>query len=261
MENLLEELVDLEINKKIEFNNKTCEERMQYNGTFDETLKKVKKSLNEEDPYELYLNVNRLMIGFLDYCIDTKQNPLEEKNNLRTCIQEIYSGNLKKSSEILNSLKFPRELGKTICEEKKDYISWSAFSPLRNYQLIEKIDGNFSPDLVVMDGHDGYRPGFSVANHFNADVLPIRCSLDSKRDSGPNLLWKEGKELRESYSDKNILIVGEDTSTGKTITTLKDLIRRNCPGANIKSAATIFIPDINDYTIVDYFGERKTVFS
>ncbi len=261
MKSLLDKLVDLEYDGKIEFNNRSCDDLMYSKESFNSNLKKLNKSIEEDDPLGMYLSSARFVRGFLDYCIETNQNPIQDKLKIREIIKNIYSGNLNQARTSLDGINFDRSLRNKIFEEKKDYISWNAFSPIKNLELAEKIGIGFTPEIVLIDGHGGYRPGFLVASYFNSDIFPIRCSMGSKGDKKPRLLPREENEIRNDFDRKRILIATEDSSTGRAIDSLKKLVKQYSPYSKLRTAATIFIPDVNDYTIVDYFGERKTVFS
>jgi hypothetical protein len=253
----------------ISFNRSGSEKFMQYQGTIEDVVSRLKSSFGKKPAQrnlEFFLFANRLLIGIIDYGIRTNENLLELKHEVEEFCQDIYRGNLSSAYFRLENLDFPKEMLDSPVVENKDNISWKAFDPRLIKRLVKKINPPnvsklYLPDYIVLDGHDAYRPGLMLASAFDlSSICAIRNAQDSKRDSVPRLLNAEEGYLRTNFFNKDLLLLGEDSSTGNALNSLYQKIIEVSRPRNIFTAAPIFIPGDNPLIGLDYYGEESVVY-
>ena len=263
MEYMIDKVENLKSLGLISFDKHGCKTYMPYEGKVAAVLDKLKAAFQKSDlerDKELFLYANRLLIGIIDYALQRKANLLETKQEAENFCLEAFRGNYEAAKRMIENMKFSQNLLKSEVKENEDNISWSSFDPEILRKLIRKLGREVNYDFVVLDGHDSYRPGFMVADSIGSKTYAIRNAQDSGRDSTPRLLVDEEAYIRENFYDKNILIFGEDVSTGRAISSLSSLVERVSRPKNIVTASSIFIPGSSLEIRLDYYGEEKNRF-
>jgi hypothetical protein len=93
-----------------------------------------------------------------------------------------------------------------------------------------------------------------------ARICAVRNAQDSKRDSYPRPLLNEEEYLRRALYNKDVLIIGEDVSTGNALDSLYEFVLKTSRPRNIFTAAPIFIPGDFLKIPLDYYAEQRTSF-
>ncbi len=236
---------------------------MAYKGRFKEvvsTLKEACKCRTSEDAKNLFLFSNRLLIGIIDYALEKKEDLLELKHDAENFNLKVCEGDYKSASEILSAMKFPKSLLSCNVVEKPDSISWNSFNPEFVSNLLDKMEysgRNF--DFFVMDGHDAYRPGFMAASYFKAGACALRNSVDSGRDLKPRPLLGEADYLRDALSGKDVVLFGEDVSTGSALMSLEKCVMRVSKPGRVITASSIFVSG-DSKAKPNFFGVEKYSF-
>ena len=265
--NLKDRIIELMDNKRIDFNRKDATQFMKYEGSIGDAYAKIMAALHDpstdDSAINLFLYGVRVLAGIIDYNLANKKDVLSKKHNIEGALIDVYSGNYGKAKERLDQLTLTQsELAAPLNEgiPEPDNISWAACNPYLveelNYQLEESEVGI---DFVVMDGHDAYRPGLMVAAAFEAQVCAIRNGIDSGRDEKPMLLKGEAEYLNDALAGKNVLVFGEDVSTGKATQSLLNLVRKVSDPGSINVACSIWISP-SSIRQPDFYGKEKTSF-
>lgn len=264
MVNLIEQLRSMPEEKRIPFNNSGCQRYMLYNGRFSDVLNQFQRGLQESNPITLFLYSTRILAGVIDYALDKKEDILPLKQKVEQLCSEVFLGNNANAANILRETPFCDEMRNYQVIERGDHVSWYAFNPIHAQVVARQmIAADFSPDYIVIDGHDGARPGFMVGSLFNAQAISIRNSQDSGRDNKTKPLPGEVEEFMRKFRGKRILIFGEDISSGRAINSLYELVMRNSSPAKIKIGANLLVSDQQSKLkrSVDFYAERRHIFS
>ncbi|MBN2112376.1 hypothetical protein JW707_04740 [Candidatus Woesearchaeota archaeon] len=247
----------------ISFSSQDAKTFMSYKGTIDEVAETLKTALavdSDESQMDLFLFSNRLLSGIIDYAIEQDTDLLELKHNAERFGISVFQGRYREAEEILLSMDLGGDIKNGEVTEKPDTISWASFNPLFVENLIYKLDDDNVPiDYIVLDGHDAYRPGFAVAAHFDTGVCAIRNGQDSKRDDEPRLIKGEKQYLKDILHNRNVLVLGEDVSTGRALASLVELVECLVPTKRITTAASVVLMD-HPEGIPQYFGEESNTF-
>lgn len=246
----------------IDFRGASAREFMQYEGTLAEVVEELKTALADPESNEsfrdLFLYTPRLLIGLIDYGIETNKNVLRQKHAIEQIGIDIFAGKYEQARDALERLDLPED---SRVVEKPDTISWCAFEPQPNADLIYKISRT-DTNYLVLDGHDGYRPGFMVSASLGIPLCGVRNSLDSGRDKKPRPLAGEEDYLCKTLHGKNVLVLGEDISTGRAVNSLCDWSKKFSP-ASIKVGATLYLPGEGEDPIVmrpNLWGDKRNSF-
>jgi len=263
---LIHDVRELEERGKISFDINSCENLMKYKGTISDVLGNLNgcfKKSDDEIVKNLFLYSNRLLSGIIDYGLKTNEDILNLKLDIEDFYLNVNHGNYSHAKSFLKDLKLKKSILNSKVIENADHISWAAFNPNLIKKLTQKIClSEKKLDYIVLDGHDAYRPGFMLANYFNINACAIRNAQDSGRDVKPRPLKGEEKYLGNMLNDKNILLMGEDVSTGNALKGLSKFVKEISHPKSIITASTIFIPGEEHMLInLDFFGERKNCFS
>ena len=259
----------LEEEGKISFDSVGCNALMDYSGSFSDVLSNVKAGFlmhGVERDLQFFVYANRLISGVIDYSLREKVDLLELKHSIEDFCVELYCGKYNSAKRSLSEMEFSEGLLNSPVVEKKDRISWSSFKPCYSRRLISKIRQEEKkechiPDWILMDGHDAYRPGLMIASAFpHSRVCAIRNAQDSKRDEVPKPILGEEEYIRRSFFNRDVVIVGEDVSTGKAVSSLYQFLIRTCRPRKIFTAAAIHIPGDNMGFELDFYGGLKNYF-
>ncbi len=234
------------------------------NWVFQKLDKAFHKTGLERD-LDFFLYANRLLIGIIDYGLRTHKNILGLKHSIENLCLYSYRGDYQSSRDVYDELSLPKEILNSLVIENKDRISWASFDPKIVRKLIRKVRPkkikDHIPDYLVLDGHDAYRPGLMLASKFDLmKICAIRNAQDSKRDSCPRPLEGETRFLRAHLYNKDILIMGEDFSTGKALNSIYEFIVSVSRPRIIRTSASIFIPGDPVLINLDYYGEKRHFF-
>jgi hypoxanthine phosphoribosyltransferase len=260
---------ELEKQGKISFDSRGCNQFMSYSGNFRNVVDELKKGFSMsglDRDLQFFLYANRALLGVIDCALKQKLPLLDLKHSIENFCVKVYSGRYNAAERTFSQLDFPEELSDFPVIEHKDRISWASFKPIYSRRLIRKIWQEEKkkchiPDWILMDGHDGYRPGIMIASAFpHSRVCAIRNAQDSKRDEVPRPLIREEEYLRRSFYGKDVVIVGEDVSTGRAVSSLYNFLIKTCRPRKIFTAAAIHIPgDYMDFEL-DFYGGLKNYF-
>ena len=260
---------ELEEQGKISFDSKGCNEFMGYSGSFRNVIDELKKGFTMsglDRDLHFFLYANRALIGVIDCALKQKLPLLDLKHSIEDFCVETYSGKYRAAERTFSELDFPDELFDFPVVEHKDRISWASFKPLYSRRLIKKVWQEEKkechiPDWILMDGHDAYRPGIMIASAFHqSGVCAIRNAQDSKRDEVPRPLIREDEYIRVNFYGKDVVIVGEDVSTGRAVSSLYNFLIKTSRVRKIFTGAAIHIPgDYMDFEL-DFYGGLKNSF-
>jgi hypothetical protein len=206
----------------------------------------------------IFIYAPRLLSGMIDYGLKHKADVLQKKQALERFVHDVFAGNYGQAASRLSSMAFTPEEDGAPVKEHADNISWTSFNPLIVEDLIYYI-GEEKFHYVVMDGHDAYRPGFMVATAIGSDVCALRNSIDSGRDSKPRPLIGENMHLSAALRGKDVLVLGEDLSSGSAAKALYDLVNGVSRPSSVKVACSIWIPPSN-VLVPDFYGAKRTTF-
>ncbi|MBD3252281.1 hypothetical protein GF386_00945 [Candidatus Pacearchaeota archaeon] len=225
--------------------------------TLDDAFGKTRRDRN----LDFFLYANRLLSGIIDYGLSTGANVLDTKHLAEDFCLSLYKGKLKQAREYLEEIEFSEAMLRQEVVEKADPISWAAFDPALVKELIRKMKkADLRIDYIALDGHDAYRPGLMIAAAFDSGIVAIRNAQDSKRDSHPRPLRDEREFLNRYLNRRNILVYGEDASTGTAINSLYDFIIKTTNPRRITTASTIFIPGSDPKTPIDFYAVERNIF-
>lgn len=264
MINSLETLMQRIESQNLVFNNASCNEMMPYSGRIKDVKMILSEALRKKDDMKLFLYTTRLLMGIVDYGLATKKaKTTEDKRDVERFCNLVYRGEYGFAENILANIKLDADTLNAPVVEKPDNISWHAFNPTLTKKIIEKMEyTQFSPDYVVIDGHDGNRPGFMLAGEFNASAISIRNSQDSKRDKKASPLCGEEEGFQSLFRGKKVLVFGEDVSTGRAIRSIYELILRHSLPKEIKTGTSILFPDGYSWNRpIDFYAEKRNTFS
>lgn len=264
---MINSMLELVAQDRISFDKQGTKEFMQYQGTVEEVAETLKKALQKparERDFNFFLYAPRLLIGVMDYGLRTRRNGnlLRLKQSIETLCLKAFEGDYQSITQ--DSLQFPEPLLKTEINEENDNISWSSFDPRYVRMLLKRMKKNpekFIPDYVVLDGHNAYRPGFMLAAYLNSEVCAIKNPRNQKGERKPVLLRGEREELSKKFYQKNLMIFGENISTGEAIKSLYNLIMQISNPNQIRIATPLFIPGDHPIMPIDYYGIETAVFS
>ena len=259
---LMDEVMEAAKAGEISFEPQDAERFMAYEGTMREVRASLADAL--KDPHSarsavnIFLYAPRLLSGMIDYGLKHKSDVLQKKQALERFVFHAFNGDGDTAKTELSSLTFTPEEDEAPVKEHADNISWTSFNPDIVGNLLYHI-GEEEFHYVVMDGHDAYRPGFMVAAALGSDVCALRNSIDSGRDSKPRPLIGEEAHLSAELSGKDVLVLGEDLSTGSAARALYDIVKRVSRPNSVKVACSIWIPP-SEVLVPDFYGEERTTF-
>lgn len=259
MKNMLENVLKMKKDGEIYFDKDSSEKFMGYEGKVKNVITKLNSAIDESNHFDLFLYTNRLLVGIMDYAL-TNGDFYDLKKSAEELGVEIFNGDYRNAKKILENMNFSNDILNAKVVENEDKISWSAFNPEFVDRLIGKIqDDEFEVDYFVFDGHGAYRPGFMLASYFNSGVCAIRNSKDSGRDKICKFLDGEKENLGSRLNNKNVVVLGEDVSTGKALFSLKNEIQEISDPAKMVTASSIAL---SDYIAekVNYVGKVKSSF-
>ncbi|MCD6418746.1 hypothetical protein J7M00_08195 [bacterium] len=116
--------------------------------------------------------------------------------------------------------------------------------------LIERIEENFFPDVVIGVSRAGLIPALIVANHFDADFVPAIAKYICDYDGEVEVSLPDIKALDNS----KILIVDDITISGKTFFAVKNKIGGD---SNVIKFASLFCHP--QFFIPDFYAQKTKV--
>lgn len=264
---LKERLADLIEKRLLVFEGYKAKDYMGYEGNLKEVRDILTESLRnpetDESAINLFLYSNRFLSGVIDHVLKTKKPFLKYKQLAEKVRIDIFAGN---NEEALKALDDIGDLGREELipvKEETDPISWCAFDPKIISNLVYNSLADKGIDYIVLDGHDAYRPGFMIAAELGIPICAIRNAQDSGRDIKPRPIVEEVEYLSKELKGKNVLIFGEDISTGRAVKSLYDFVRAISKPQSVKTACSIYLPrGLGDECELkpDFYGAERTAF-
>ena len=98
-----------------------------------------------------------------------------------------------------------------------------------------------------------------LASYFDSNVCAIRNSKDSGRDKACKFLTGEEEDLNYILNDKNVVVLGEDASTGRALFSLNDNVELISEPSKIFTATSLAL-DKSIAEEIDYVGKIKSSF-
>ena len=244
MKPLIERIWGLEDQGRISFA-KGQQSRMHYCSTVAQTYYDIVEALHEPDTDEsaltLYMNLPRLISGIIDYGLQTHDHVLQHKEHIETMATKAFQGNYDAALRRCSWLLLPQKAHTSPVVEKPDLITWRANKPAYIDNLCARLHGRHV-DILVIDGHDGYRPGLAVASALDVPIFSVHNSVGSNFEHTPELLRDEHYLMEQVLHNKHVWIFGEDISTGGAVMSLQRLVQYHSKPKSIHTASCIWMP-------------------